>query len=90
MFQPDNLLKRDLELKGLNVKDLKRPRSAEEVFKMADSESLLTSDIQSFENTPVGICPAVCAARDKDNIKDDEDEEAGKLWLASVVRICVK
>jgi hypothetical protein len=85
MFQPDNLLKRDLELKGLNVKDLKRSRSAEEVFKMADSESLLTSDIQSFENTPVGICPA----RDKDNIKDDEDDEAGKLWLASV-RICVK
>ncbi len=90
MFQPDNLLKRDLELTGLNVKDLKRSRPAEDVLKMADSsESLLTSDILSSENTPVDISPAVCAACDKDNIKDEEDDEAGKLWLASV-RICVK
>jgi hypothetical protein len=90
MNQPDNLLKRDLELKCLNVKDLKKSRPAEDVFKMADSsESLLTSDILSSENTPVGISPAVCFSLDRDNIEDDEDDETAKLLLASV-SICVK
>ncbi len=87
MNQPDNLLKRVLEIKGLNVEDLKKSRPAEDVLKMA--ESLLISDILSSEKTPVGISSAVCAASDEDNIKDDEDGEAGKLWLASL-RICVK